>query len=64
LPFISSDSDGKLYIIDPESVEKERITKLMISASLINSGNAFTTPTGSISNEGVQNQPHRFHYEK
>ena len=64
LPFIGSDQNGKLYLIDPEAVEKERIAKLIKSASLITSGNAFTTPTGSISTSGVQNQPHRFHYEK
>jgi len=64
LSFIGSDADGKLYIIDPEAAERERIAKLMKSVSLINSGNAFTTPTGSVSIEGVQNQPHRFHYEK
>lgn len=62
LPFIESDADGRLFIVDP--IEKDRIAKLLASATLITSGKAFATPTGNISTAGIQNQPHRFHYEE
>lgn len=66
LPQITEDAEGNLFIKDKEQVEKERIQKLMGTAQLINTGNAFTDRSGNISSAatGIKNQDHRFHYEQ
>lgn len=66
LPNVKTDSEGKLFIVDPEIAEKERQASLREKAVLLLNGNAYVDKAGSINsnNLGVQNQPHRFHYGK
>jgi adenylate cyclase len=66
LPYIRCDKEGNLYVLSQEEQEEEkRLDYLRQTAGLIQSGSAFTSPTGQISADpaGVKNQPHRFHYE-
>jgi hypothetical protein len=65
LPFVEEDKDGKLYLIDEETKERDRIARLRNTASLVSSGSAYTNRQGHITddNTGVHNEPHRFHYE-
>lgn len=63
LPDIKCDKEGNLYY---ESVEQqERLNQLRSTASLINSGTAYTNSKGNISSNpnDVKNNGHRFHYE-
>lgn len=65
LPYIRCDKDGNLYVVSQEQQEQERLHMLRATASLINSGAAYTDSRGNISSDssGVKNQEHRFHYE-
>ncbi len=65
LPYIKADAQGNLYVVSQEEQEQERLAKLRSSATLINSGQAYTDKAGNITSnsEGIKNQPHRFHYE-
>ncbi|MFM7852807.1 MAG: adenylate/guanylate cyclase domain-containing protein [Flammeovirgaceae bacterium] len=65
LPYIKEDDSG-LSPISKEDKEKERLSGLRQTASLINTGAAFTDSFGKISDSssGVRNEPHRFHCEE
>ncbi len=65
LPFIGCDRDGNLFLLTKDMQNEVRLNNLRKTASLINSGNAYTNTSGSISEDvtGIKNQPHRFHYE-
>jgi hypothetical protein len=66
LPFVKTSSDGKLYILDPAEVEKERQARLRQASAKLSSGSAYLSKGGTITSEdsGVQHRPHRFHYGK
>jgi class 3 adenylate cyclase len=65
LPFIGTDDEGNLYIIDEDQKEKDDLKKLRETASLIASGNAYANRQGQITEDktGTHHEPHRFHYE-
>lgn len=65
LPFIKSDTNDDLYIVD-SSAETERIVRLRNTSNVIASGNAYLDKFGNISSNpsGVKHEPHRFHYGK
>jgi len=66
-PFISEDTDGRLYFDNnSEEKEKKRLEELKKTLALINSSNAYTSKDGNISNNpgGIKNKEHRFHYEE
>lgn len=66
LPFIKVAKDGKLYIINGEEQEQERLERLRQKTEAIRSGTIYTTSSGLLTNDvtAVKNQPHRFHYGK
>jgi hypothetical protein len=66
LPSVRNGSDGKLYILSSDEIEKERQARLKATTSLLATGNAFLSKTGVITTDdsGIQHQPHRFHYGK
>jgi adenylate cyclase len=65
LPFIKSDDNDDLYIID-NSAELERINRLRNTVTLLTADKAYLDKQGNISNNpsGVKHEPHRFHYGK
>ncbi|MEJ8758701.1 adenylate/guanylate cyclase domain-containing protein [Pontibacter sp. H259] len=65
--FLVEEGNGKLRILSPEErADQQRIKGLMQKAALLSSGSAFTDRYGNISanSTGIQNQPHRFHYDE
>ena len=65
LPFIGTDSEGKLFITDEHEQDKAQLAKLRETANLVTSGRAYADREGQImpDNTGVHHEPHRFHYE-
>lgn len=65
LPFIKEAENGKLHIVTAGDAEMERLTRLKNTAALLNTGNAFLSKEGVITDKtGVHHEPHRFHYGK
>jgi class 3 adenylate cyclase len=62
LPFVGTTADGKLYIIDKNEIERQ--SRLRNSTSLLSSGAAYLSKTGTITSEntGTPHHQHRFHY--
>jgi class 3 adenylate cyclase len=66
LPFIQSDAEGNLHIVDVNNPEAERISRLRDTSALLASGNAYLSRQGNISGDssGIKHEPHRSHYGK
>jgi adenylate cyclase len=66
LPFVKSDADGKLYIVDQHQDEMARLQRLRNTSAILSSANAYVDQYGKIGDNpsGVHHQPHRFHYGK
>lgn len=65
LPFIKVGNDGKLSIKEDSDPNSDRLARLRATTALITDNQAYVSREGQITkdNTGVQNQPHRFHYE-
>lgn len=66
LPYVSTSANGDLFLEDPIEKEKRRQAELRNIAIKVNSGNAYLNTQGMMNDhgDGVQHQPHRFHYGK